>query len=103
MENDHKPSIKDQRRLNPSMQDVIKKEILKLLKAGIIYPISDSTWVSPVHVVPKKEGMTAVKNENNELIPTRTVIGWRMCIDYRKLNKAIRKDHFLLSLHWPNS
>jgi len=55
-----------------------------LLKAGIIYPISDSAWVSPVHVVPKKEGTTVVKNENNEQIPTRIVTGWRMCIDYRK-------------------
>jgi len=78
------------------MQEVVKKEILKLLKAGIIYPISDSAWVSPVHVVPKKGGMTVVKNENNKLISTRTVTGWRMCIDYRKLNKATPKDHFSL-------
>ena len=69
---------------------------MKLLDAWIIYPISDSDWVSPIHVVPKKGGMTVVKNENNELIPTRTVTGWRMCIDYRKLNKATRKDHFPL-------
>jgi len=82
--------------LNPNMQEVVKKEILKLLKAGIIYPISDSNWVSLVHVVPKKGGMTVVKNENNELIPTRTVAGWPMCIDYRKLNKATRKGHFPL-------
>jgi len=78
----HKPSIEHQRSLNPSMQEVVKKEILKLLKVGIIYPISDCGWVSPIHVVPKKGGMTAVKNENNELIRTRTIIGWRMCIDY---------------------
>jgi len=94
MEDDHRPTIEHQRRLNPNMQEVVKKETLKLLKAGIIYPISDSKWVSSVHVVPKKGGMTVVKNENNELIPTRTVTGWRMCIDYRKLNKATRKDHF---------
>jgi len=75
---------------------VVKKEILKLLKAGIIYTILDSVWVSPVHVVPKKGGMTVVKNENNELIPSRTITGWRMCIDYRKLNKVTRKDHFFL-------
>ena len=78
------------------MKEVVKKEIMKLLDAGVIYPISDSNWVSPIHVVPKKGGMTVIKNENNELIPTRTVTGWRMCIDYRKLNKATRKDHFLL-------
>ena len=96
MEDDHKPSIEHQRRLNPIMKEVVKKEVLKLLDAGIIYPISDSAWVSPVHVVPKKGGMTVVKNEKNELIPTRTVTGWRMCIDYRKLNKATRKDHFPL-------
>ena len=62
----------------------------------MIYPISDSSWVSPVQVVPKKGGMTVVKNDNNELIPTRTVTGWRICMDYRKLNKATRKDHFPL-------
>jgi hypothetical protein len=52
--------------------------------------------VSPVHCVPKKGGLTVVKNEKNELIPQRTVTGWRMCIDYRKLNKATKKDHFPL-------
>jgi len=60
------------------------------------YPISDSPWVSPVQVVPKKEGMTVIKNEKNELIPTRTVTGWRICIDYTRLNTATRKDHFPL-------
>ena len=70
--------------------------MLKLLNAGIIYAISDSSWVSPVQVVPKKGGMTVVKNDKNELLPTRTVTGWRVCIDYRKLNKATRKDHFPL-------
>ncbi|GJZ03128.1 reverse transcriptase domain-containing protein [Tanacetum coccineum] len=53
-------------------------------------------WVSPVHCVPKKGGITVVKNEDNELIPTRLVTGWRVCIDYRKLNDATRKDHFPL-------
>nr|GFD17183.1 reverse transcriptase domain-containing protein [Tanacetum cinerariifolium] len=62
--------------------------------ARLIYPISDSPWVSPVYCVPKKGGFTVVKNEKNELIPTRLVIGWRVCIDYRKLNEATRKDYF---------
>ena len=78
------------------MRDVVKKEVLKLLHAGIIYPVQDSEWVSPVQVVPKKGGMTVVQNERNELIPQRTVTGWRMCIDYRMLNKATRKDHIPL-------
>jgi hypothetical protein len=90
------PSREPQRRLNNTMREVAKKEVLKLLHAGIIYPVPHSEWVSPIQVVPKKGGMTVVKNEKNELIPQRTVIGWQMCIDYRKLNKATKKDHFLL-------
>ncbi|XP_019255321.1 PREDICTED: uncharacterized protein LOC109233930, partial [Nicotiana attenuata] len=72
------------------------KEVIKWLDAGIIFPISDSSWVSPVQCVPKKGGMTVVKNDNNELISTRTITGWRICMDYRKLNLATRKDHFPL-------
>lgn len=74
----------------------MRKEVLKLLDGVIIYPISDSHWVSPVQVVPKRR-ITVVPNENNELIPTRTVTRWRVCIDYRKLNNPTRKDYFLLS------
>ena len=96
MEENYKPSIEHQRRLNPNMKEVVRAEVMKLLDAGIIYPISDSSWVSPVQVVPKKGGMTVITNNKNELIPTRTVTGWRVCIDYRKLNKATRKDHFPL-------
>ncbi|KAL5542831.1 hypothetical protein UlMin_010541 [Ulmus minor] len=96
MEESYKPLVQPQQRLNPSMQEVVKKEVVKLMDAGIIYPISDSSWVSPVQVVPKKGGMTVVKNNKNELIPTRMVTGWRLCIDYRKLNDATRKDHFPL-------
>jgi hypothetical protein len=90
------PSREPQRRLNNAMREVVKKEVLKLLHVGIIYPVPHSEWVSPVQVVPKKGGMTIVRNEKNELIPQRTVIGWQMCIDYRKLNKATKKDHFPL-------
>ncbi|CAN0898822.1 Retrovirus-related Pol polyprotein from transposon 17.6 [Linum grandiflorum] len=96
MEEGHKPTIEHHRRLNPHMKEVVQKEVMKLLDAGIIYPISDSPWVSPVQVVPKKGGITVVPNEKNELIPTRTVTGWRVCIDYRKLIKATRKYHFPL-------
>ncbi|CAL1403152.1 unnamed protein product [Linum trigynum] len=78
------------------MEEVVKAEVIKLLDAGIIYPISDSQWVSPTQLVPKKGGMMVVANEKEELIPTRTVVGWRVCIDYQRLNDATRKDHFLL-------
>nr|GEZ75208.1 reverse transcriptase domain-containing protein [Tanacetum cinerariifolium] len=70
MEEDYKPAVQSQRRVNPKINDVIKKEVIKLLDAGMIYPISDSPWVSPIHCVPKKGGMTIVANENNELILT---------------------------------
>ncbi|GJR64112.1 reverse transcriptase domain-containing protein [Tanacetum coccineum] len=73
MEDDYKPTVQSQRRVNPKIHKV-----------------------SPVHCVPKKGGITVVANEENELIPTRLVTGWRVCIDYRKLNEATRKDHFLL-------
>nr|GEX06030.1 reverse transcriptase domain-containing protein [Tanacetum cinerariifolium] len=82
------------RRVNPKIYDVIKKDVEKLLDAGLIYPIFDSTWVSPIHCVPKKGGFTVVEIEENELIPTRLVTRWRVCIEYRKLNEATRKDHF---------
>ncbi|GJV64532.1 hypothetical protein Tco_1475360 [Tanacetum coccineum] len=96
MEDDFKPAVQHQRRVNPKIHEVIKKEVIKLLDAGLIYPISDSPWVSLVYYVPKKGGMFVVENEDNKLIPTRLVTGWRVCIDYRKLNDATRKDHFSL-------
>nr|GFB60708.1 reverse transcriptase domain-containing protein [Tanacetum cinerariifolium] len=96
LEEDFSPKVQSQRRVNPKIHNVIKKEVEKLLDAGLIYPISDSPWVSPIHCVPKKGGMTVIKNDENELVPTRLVTGWRVCIDYRKLNEATRKDHFPL-------
>ncbi|KAL4273715.1 hypothetical protein GQ457_13G017400 [Hibiscus cannabinus] len=96
LDDDHKPTVNAQRRLNQAMKDVVRKEILKWLDACIIYPISDSEWVSPVQCVPQKGGITVISNEKNELIPTRIVTGWRVCMDYRKLNKATRKYHFPL-------
>nr|GEW79441.1 putative reverse transcriptase domain-containing protein [Tanacetum cinerariifolium] len=96
IEESFKPIIQPQRRLNLKVQDVVKNEIIRLLDSGLIYPISDSPWVSPIYVVPKKRGMAVVLNDNNELIPSRTVTGWSVCIDYRKLNDATQKDHFPL-------
>nr|GEV01130.1 reverse transcriptase domain-containing protein [Tanacetum cinerariifolium] len=78
------------------IHNVIKKEVPKLLDAGLIYPISDCPWVSPVHCVSKKGGFTVVENEENELILTQLVTGWRVCIDCQKLNEATRKDQFPL-------
>nr|GEW41847.1 putative reverse transcriptase domain-containing protein [Tanacetum cinerariifolium] len=96
MEDEFKPSVQPQRRVNYNIKEVVKKEVIKLLDAGLIYPISDSPWVSPVQVVLKKGGMTVVKNDKDELMPQRTVTGWRVCINHRKLNNATRKDHFPL-------
>nr|GEY69458.1 DNA-directed DNA polymerase [Tanacetum cinerariifolium] len=97
LEDDYEPKVQSQRRVNPKIHDVIKKEVEKLLDARLIYPISDSPWVSPVHYVLKKGGMTVVTNDENKLVSTRLVTGWRVCIDYQKLNEATQKDHFPLS------
>ncbi|KAL8154851.1 hypothetical protein AgCh_000263 [Apium graveolens] len=93
---DVKPVRKPQRRLNPTLKEVVRKEILKYLDNGIIYHISDSSWVSHIQVVPKKSGITVIVNEDDELVLTHVQSGWRMCIDYRKLNVVTRKNHFTL-------
>ncbi|XP_062018626.1 uncharacterized protein LOC133735235, partial [Rosa rugosa] len=85
LEDGAKPTREAQRRLHPPMMKVVQDEVIKLLDCGVIYPISDSKWVSPVQVVPKKSGVTVVQNEDNELVPQRLVTGHRVCIDYRKL------------------
>jgi hypothetical protein len=99
LEEDVKPVIDYQRRLNPKLKEVIRKEVIKLLKADIIYSIADSKWVSHVHCVPKKEGITIVPNDEKELVAQRTVTGYRMCIDFRKLNKVTKKT-ITLYLLW---
>ncbi|GJW21896.1 hypothetical protein Tco_0032518 [Tanacetum coccineum] len=96
MEDEFKPSVQPQRRVNPNIKEVVKKEVIKLLDVGLIYPISDSPWVSLVQVISKKGGMIVVKNDKDELIPQRTFTRWRVRIDCRKLNNATWKDHFPL-------
>jgi hypothetical protein len=84
--------------LIPKMKEVVTIEVLKLLDAGIIYPIADSRWVSLVHCVPKKGGIIFVPNENNELIPKRVVVGYRMCINFKRSTKLLRKIIILYRL-----
>ena len=96
LEVDSRPSREAQRQLNPKVWDVVKDEILKWLNAGIIYLISNSSWVSPVHVIPKKAGITGMTNNKGEELQTRLPKKWRVCINYQKLNRATKKDHFPL-------
>lgn len=95
LEEEFKLVVQPQRRLNPTMKEVVIKDVLKLIEAGMIY-LTDSSLVSPLHVVPKKEGSIVIRNEKNELILIRTVTGWRICIDYHRLNLTTPKDHFPL-------
>nr|GEW18526.1 reverse transcriptase domain-containing protein [Tanacetum cinerariifolium] len=94
MKDDFKPMVQHQRRVNPKIHKVIKKEVIKLFDVGLIYPISDSPWVVPVHCVPKKGGMTVVENEDNELIPTRCM----MAIFHDMIEKTMEvfMDDFLV-------
>ena len=80
--------------LNPTLQEVVEKEVLKWLDHRIIYHIFDSEWVIPIQVVPKKTGITVIMNDKNESVPTRVQSEWRICIDYTKLNAATSEDHF---------
>ncbi|CAL8988261.1 unnamed protein product [Prunus brigantina] len=77
LEEGAKPTREPQRRLNPNMKEVVRAEVLKLLDVGVIYPISDSKWVGAIHVVPKRRGVTVVKNEHKELVETRPATSWR--------------------------
>jgi hypothetical protein len=73
-----RPIFQPERRMNPNLKEIVKEEFQKLLNDDFIYPISDNEWISPLVIVPKKNGK------------------WRVCVDYKALNKSTRKDHFPL-------
>ncbi|KAL4325416.1 hypothetical protein GQ457_11G024850 [Hibiscus cannabinus] len=98
LEEGHGNLIEAKRRLNPTIKQVVMKEIINWLDTNIIFSISNSLLVSSVQCSPKKGGMTMVSNENDELIPNITVTCRRVCMEYHKLNKATRKDHLLYLL-----
>ena len=84
------------KKINPNMKEVVRNEILKWLNAGTIFPILNSILISPIYVVPKQGKITIITGKNDEMITSQLMVGWRMCIDYRKLNAVTRKDRFLL-------
>ena len=96
LEDGHKPSMESQSRIDPTMKEVVRKEVLNWLDSRVIYPISYNSWVSPIHVVPKNGGAIVIRTKNNALLPSRIVTRWRIYIDYRKLNKVTIKYHFPL-------
>jgi len=94
LEDGGRPYQDHQRRLNPTLWEVVRKEVLKWLDHGIIYCIFDSECVSPVQIVSKKVGIIVIRSDTNELILIRLQFRWRVHIDYRKLNAAIEKIIF---------
>ncbi|KAL3519000.1 hypothetical protein ACH5RR_021589 [Cinchona calisaya] len=74
----------------------MRKEVIKLRKVDIIYPINESGRVSHTQVVLEKGGITVIISETNELFPSRSVMGWCMYIEYLKLSEPTHKDHFPL-------
>ena len=89
--------ISTKRRLNLHIQKLVKKEIIKWLDVGNIHTIVNSSWVYPVQCMLKKGGITVVPNVNNDLVPMLSIIVWKVCIDYHKLNAWIEKNHFHMS------
>ena len=75
------------------MKEVVRKEVIRLLDVGIIYPISDSKWVSSAHCIPRLGGLDASMNEDGELVPIRPIVGYHMCIDFRILNRETQENH----------
>jgi hypothetical protein len=98
MEDDAKPFVDTQKRMKPKMKEVIRKEVIRLLDSGIIYQILDNKWVSHAHCISKYGAITIISNGDNSLIPTRTITGYSMCIDFTKLNKDTKKVHKPLPL-----
>ena len=76
------------------MKEIVKKEIIKWLEAGVIYPIPENSWVCPIQCMPKNGGITEVPNKRNEFVPMQQVTAWRVYMDYRKLNVGTEKNHF---------